>query len=73
MARPEEQQKIHVCGLQQTSVEAVAPEVKADNIGGFVERQHERQLLPVQVQGIRQQLIRIVLFAEVRQLQRSQA
>ena len=43
---------IHVCGLQHASVQAVAPEVKADDVSGFVERQHERQLLPVKVQGV---------------------
>ena len=49
----QQQQNIHGCGPQHASIEAVAPEVKADNVGGFVERQHERQLLPVKIQGVR--------------------
>ena len=65
--------KITCVNSRHTSVEAVAPEIKADNIGGFGERPHERQLLPVKIQGFRQQLIRIMLLIEMRKLQRSQA
>lgn len=49
----------------------MAPELKADDIGGLVQGQHERELLPVQIQRIRQQLIAVALFVEMGQLQRS--
>lgn len=38
--------------LVEHLVETVTPELEADDICGLVEGQHERQFLPVQIQGV---------------------
>lgn len=50
------------------SVEAVAPEVQADHVGGLVHGQHDRQLRGVHLGRLGEQLVGVDALVEVRQL-----